>query len=331
LQSGVTVHEIPGGFSLAGLRWLGRSLRQFAHPKTLLVQYVYNAYGYRGMNLPFCTWLLSRNWLWRDDVRIMFHEPYYSFGRQSLRRNALAGVTHVMAALMLAAGRTVYVSAAAWEPLLMPWNLLRRRMTWLPIPSTIPGAPPDAHAIYREYSSTIGHFGTYGGPIREPLLSVLAGILAQQPDVHLKLLGAGGKQFAAELVQRAPAAAPNVTAFDRLPDEEVARHIRSCDVMLQYYPDGVSTRRTSVMACLANGVPVVTTTGWLSEPVWDLDAAVALAPADNLAAIVAVTTNLLADKAARIKLAREGFEFYQRRFSLSRTLGVLLNEPAAAP
>ena len=33
--------------------------------------------------------------------------------------------------------------------------------------------------------------------------------------------------------------------------EQLSVHIRACDVMLQQYPDGVSTRRTSAMAALS--------------------------------------------------------------------------------
>ena len=322
---GVTIHEIPGGFSPRGLRWLGRSLRQFPHGKTLLVQYVHSAFGYWGMNLPFCLWLLSRNWLWGDDVRVMFHEPYYPFRWQSLRRNVLAAVTHVMAAVMLAAGRTVYVSAGAWDPLLQPCNLLRRKMTWLPIPSTIPSSPPDATERHDPAQPVLGHFGTYGGPIREPLLRILSEVLTRRPDIHLKLLGGGGTQFAAELIRRSPDIAERVTAFDRLPDAEVARHIRSCDVMLQYYPDGVSTRRTSVMACLANGVAVVTTTGLLSESLWAQEGAAALAPADDWNAVVASTVALLTDTDSQQSLAVRGLTVYQRHFALTHTLDELLS------
>ena len=43
-------------------------------------------------------------------------------------------------------------------------------------------------------------------------------------------------------------------ASGRLSRADVAAALRACDLLLQPYPDGVTTRRTSVMAGLANGV-----------------------------------------------------------------------------
>jgi len=47
-------------------------------------------------------------------------------------------------------------------------------------------------------------------------------------------------------------------------------------VLLQPYEDGVTTRRGSIIAALALGVPVVTTTGRMTEPLWRASAAVTL-------------------------------------------------------
>ncbi len=324
---GVTVHQLPRGFQFLGLWQLSRELRRFPSPRTLLVQYVYNAYGCMGMNVLFCVWLLCRCVWHGDDVRIMFHEPFYSFGPQRLRRNLLALVTHVMAGLLLIAGRKIYISIPAWEQLLKPWNLLRRRMTWLPIPSTIPGAPPTTK-ISDGHPLVVGHFGTYGEQMRTGLLQSFTALLSQRTDIQLKLLGGGGRAFAARLGALVPDHTDRISALDRLPDDSVAKEIRSCDVMLQYYPDGVSSRRTSVMACLANGVPVVTTTGWLSEPDWLKSQAAALAPADDFAAIVFAVGRLIDDPGERLRLANAGWEFYRATFSLDRTLDVLLPRPA---
>jgi len=69
-----------------------------------------------------------------------------------------------------------------------------------------------------------------------------------------------------------------IAATGELPAEQIPAHLRACDLLVQPFPDGVSSRRTSVMAGLANGVPVVTNLGLLSEPLWRKSGAVALAP-----------------------------------------------------
>ena len=49
---------------------------------------------------------------------------------------------------------------------------------------------------------------------------------------------------------------------------ELSAHIAACDLFVQPYPDGITSRRTSAMACLSRARPVVTTTGHLTEPLW---------------------------------------------------------------
>jgi glycosyltransferase involved in cell wall biosynthesis len=100
--------------------------------------------------------------------------------------------------------------------------------------------------------------------------------------------------------------------------------------MVQPYPDGVTTRRTSVMAPLANGVATVSTAGALTEPVWRDTGAVALASASEPGAIAAAVVTLLRDPGARAALAAAGRRTYEEHFAIERTLEVLLRAPALA-
>ena len=93
--------------------------------------------------------------------------------------------------------------------------------------------------------------------------------------------------------------------------------------MIQPYPDGVSSRRTSVMAALAHGRPVATTQGWLTEPLW-ADGGVVLAPSDAPARLVAIAERLLADAEARRGWVPEGRWIYERTFAIRRTVETLL-------
>jgi hypothetical protein len=55
-----------------------------------------------------------------------------------------------------------------------------------------------------------------------------------------------------------------------------------CELMIQHHPDWVSTRRTTWMAPLVIGIPVLTTLGPSSETVW-ADGSMATASAEQLA------------------------------------------------
>jgi glycosyltransferase involved in cell wall biosynthesis len=77
------------------------------------------------------------------------------------------------------------------------------------------------------------------------------------------------------------------------------------------------------MAALDHGLPVVTTEGRLTEPLWAESGAVALAPANNIQSMVRQTERLLADEAAQLRLRIASRTFYQERFALGRTIAAL--------
>ena len=93
--------------------------------------------------------------------------------------------------------------------------------------------------------------------------------------------------------------------------------------MMQPYPDGVSSRRTSVMAPLAHGVPVVTTEGPLSEPVWRDSGAVVLVPLRDAALLATAVASLASDPARLRDLSSKGRELYDARFDIRHTIAAL--------
>ena len=330
---GVEVHRLPGIFSPRGLLRMGRELNGFDGPRTLLVEYAPNAFGCRGLNLFFCIWLLARSVFRRDDVRVMFHEPFFYFGRQRLRRNLLAAVNRVMAVWLIAASRTIYLSIPAWERMLARYCLFRRpEMIWLPVPATIPRVDDRARVrqIRRAHISTgagrllVGHFGTYGEHIAGGLAKVLIELLDRRPGVAVLCLGARGEKFVAELSAAHTRLAGRLLAPGLLSPEELSLHLQACDLCIQPYPDGATSRRTSLMAALINGVPVVTTVGRLTEPVWSEAAAVSLAKAGDAASITSAAERLLDDADLRSRAGLGGRQFYEKNFAMSLSVETLL-------
>src|SRR2546421_747505 len=82
------------------------------------------------------------------------------------------------------------------------------------------------------------------------------------------------------MVERFPGLQGRVFAPGALPGDQVAVHLAATDLLVQPFPDGVTTRRTSLMAGLALGRPIVTTGGFNTEPLWKETGAVFLAPPD---------------------------------------------------
>jgi glycosyltransferase involved in cell wall biosynthesis len=90
--------------------------------------------------------------------------------------------------------------------------------------------------------------------------------------------------------------------------------------MLQPYPDGVTSRRTSVMAALSHGRPVVTTVGWLSETFWLGCGAVVTVPVEDPGALISATSQLLSDSARMAELSAHARRLYAERFDLAHTI-----------
>lgn len=324
--AGVAVHGI-GGFHGGGLDALGRRLDAHPAPRRLLVQYAPQAFGRRGMNLAFCRWLLARRRA-GDDVRVMFHEPFFPFGWQRPRRNVLAVVHRLMAATLLRAASHAYVSTEAWVPLLRPYAPRALRIDPLPIPSTIPRVsdPVRLYALRGRLTAggtrpVVAHFGTCGALIAPGLEDALLRVAGRVADAHVLLLGAGSERFAARLLASHPSLRGRVTATGAMDAADVSLHLQASDAALQPYPDGADTRRTTLMAALANGVPTVTTRGRFTEPVWD-DSPVVLAPAGDAGAIADAVAEVLSF-GRREEVGARTAAFHDAAFAMPNTVARL--------
>jgi glycosyltransferase involved in cell wall biosynthesis len=304
---------------------------------TMLVQYVPTAFGLKGANVPWCRWLLERSQRPRADVRVMFHEPYFDYGWKPLHQGPLSIVQRAMARILLRIGGTTYLSTDAWRPRLMRYARERERRCFvtLPIPSTIPRSL-DGDAVRElrrelddDAASTgaiVGHVGTYGAHVAPMLRQALESLLLADPRLTAVCAGAGSDVFAQAVASARPVLAGRIRGFGRTPPGRTATILAACDLMLQPFPDGVTTRRTSVMASLQSGRPVLTTTGHLTESVWRETGAVAMTASDDGRAFVETACRLLADPGDRAALATRGERTYRERFALEHTIAALRGE-----
>jgi hypothetical protein len=303
-------------------------LKAFPAPRRLLVQWVPHGFGYRSMNVWFCLWLAKRAWS-GDEIELMVHEPFLELRRGPIRHAVMALVHRIMTIVLLAAARRVWVSIPAWEPLLRPYALGRKiPIGWLPVPACITSdsaAPvPRVRSRYaREGQTLLGHFGSYGSSVTSLLEERLRALIDGPSTPSLLLLGAGSDRFREELIARYPAWADRVHAAGYVPQAELGTYIAACDLFLQPYPDGITSRRTSAMACLSLGLPVVTTTGRLTEALWAETGAVVLTEVADGAAFVAAVDNLLSRDETRRAIGLRGQRVYDERFSVTRVVDAL--------
>ena len=284
-SSGVSIHDQLGQARIADLRSLSRELDRFPAPRKILVQWVPHGYGYRSMNLAFCGWLWSRSVRHGDQVEVMVHQPFLPF-RQAWRQNIAALVHRLMTIVLLRAADRIWVSIPEWERRWRPYAFGRPvPFQWLPIPSNIPVTDNISRieAVRRRYASegqlVIGHFGTYGAANISALEPILLKLRADSQDRTVLLMGMSSDSFRNQLIGKYPELGARVHATGTLTPEDLSSHIAACDLLIQPYIDGVSTRRTSFMAGLSHGKPIVTTIGQSTEPLWAPSGAVALAGA----------------------------------------------------
>jgi glycosyltransferase involved in cell wall biosynthesis len=93
---------------------------------------------------------------------------------------------------------------------------------------------------------------------------------------------------------------------------ELSRRLRAADLVLLPFVDGLSTRRTTLMAALAHGLPVLGTRGPRSDRV--LIDNLALTPAGNPAAFARAAVALAEDPQLRRAAGEAGRALYAERF-----------------
>lgn len=333
--NGVTVHRINGAWSADGLTAVDAELNRQPSPRILLVQYVPNAWGQRGMNRGFCDWVVRRAQA-GDEVRVMIHEPFlpYQFSLGPARWY-MAWVQRRMLKTLLAAAGTVYLSIQAWSVYIRPFQPRHDQVvTWLPVFSTIPFVADPGRvetfrsAIAKSDQDVVGSFGTYAGVIGTVTAAIFRRLLAETDSTVGLLLGRGSVKLVEQMKAAGNVPADRLFGFEDLAADEASCRLQGCQVMIQPYPDGISSRRSSAMASLAHGIPVVSNFGFLTDRKIREAVAVAASSEFDAQAIADLAAAMLRSYDARWGFGQRGRQLYDDVFAVERTVAKLLgSEP----
>lgn len=295
---------------------------------TIVLQYnpfLYGRWGFapRLLNVLSCVRVKGR-----PRVAMMLHETHLPISHW--RTAAVGSWQRVQLRAVHAASEVVFASIEPWADMIARWR--PRRPAWhLPVGSNLPDATSardDARRDIEAAASTmvVVSFGT-GHPSRLMDHVVLAAnhIAKQRDDVVLLNLGAGA--------MRPAGVASNVRVIEPgwLRVEEVARLLSSGDLFLAPFTDGVSTRRTSVMAAMQHGIAIVGTHGDMTDSVLTRSGAMKLTPCGDITSFANAATALAEDANARSEFGSRAATLYATQFdwpiAAARMVAVLAEVP----
>lgn len=325
----VHVHHLPKGFGFRWLRALDRGLAHYGASDPLIVQYVPHMYGWKAMNLAFCLWLKRQK---HRTMSVMFHEVAYPLtSRQPMKHHFLALVHRLMARIVLRRANYSFTSIEPYRKLL---NRLapKAQVELLRISSNVPFAWRADTARSRKEGSRaaqkiVGVFSSFGREIATLLEPIVPAILENRA-IQVRLIGPASS-LVSNICERFPQYRQRLSTTGRVPASDLGPHLKGCDVLLQLYPDGAAGARGTLVAALASGVPVVTNSGPLTEPLFQTNKAVVFCD-QTPAAVRRTIESLFADEAASSELGLAGRRLYEDHFDIRvavRKLRATVSDP----
>jgi glycosyltransferase involved in cell wall biosynthesis len=323
---GAHVHQVFQTFAASDLHRLDRTWNA-AHrqPRRILLMYHPHGFGWHSLNVPFCLWLWKRAALNGDRIVIVLHE--YAVDFKPWKFYLFAAVHRLMLAVVLRGAAQVWSPVAGWINAASILALGRRvPIEWLPVFSNIPLAGDEEQVVAvrsgltRQGELLIGHFGTCPKSVTCLLDRILPPLLRSRKHCKALLMGEGTDQYASTLAKAHPDLSGRIRGLGPTSAASISIYLRACDVLLQPYVDGVSARRTSAMAGLENGVPLITTQGALTEPFWKQIHGARLAAVGNLEQMIHMTEELLDQPDVRASMSVAARQNYADHFSLERVV-----------
>lgn len=279
----------------------------------MLLQYNPFSHGRRGFAPGLALAMLAlRCRRSRPTIALMVHETYVD--PDNWRWRIMRTWQRVQLRALQVSADLVFCSIQSWSELLeRSWP--PAPVHHLPVGSNLPERRvrrSEGRALLGAANGTIV-LATFGldhvGRITDYILDAAAAVARNGRSVVLLGLGTGRPRR--EEIR--PGTVLHITGF--LPEEEVAALLSGADLFLAPFMDGVSTRRTTVMAALQHQVAVIGTEGHLTDDVLrQASHALRLVPVGDRDSFVDAVCQLAADDHERRDLALAGRRLYEDQF-----------------
>ncbi len=328
----VHVHPVVPHWQAVSMWTLASTITR-TRPNVVLIQYVPFLYArHVGFAASFLALFLRLRGI---AVVTIVHEPYVPL-ELNVKRFILSVAQRVMLVMLMLSSRRVAVTT------MMLAHQLRRLLPWfgervhrVPVGSNIV-----MHRIDQsERRALRGALGVapdgavlvfFGSLHETKLLGLILRtfVYLRESGVAATLLIVGQDQatFSAAAAKAGLTVPAEVICTGYATTEEVSHYLQCGDLMLAPFMDGVSTRRTTVVAALQHGLPVVSTEGRCTErPIFA--GAVSMTPCHDEEGYVRAAHRLAHDPIARRGLSEQGRQLAEQRFSWPAIARSLIDEP----
>ena len=267
------------------------------------------------------------------DVRVLVHEPFSIPNLRLFDFKSWVAPFHQYFALraLLRHADYTYVTTSNWKKYLKPFKLKKRALT-LPVPSNIESVAENQKAknLRKAFSHgaeiIVGTYSSFKEPETISILSeVVVKILTKHPNWVWLALGRYSEEFAEKLREEHPDIANRVQIGGKLQNKALSANLQACDIIFQPYYQGVSTRRTSLMASLYHAMPTVTSRGQRTEEIWKETQCVELIDWEDVDGYAAAIERLARKESLRRDLSQAARLAYDTCFSLDHNLRLLIN------
>lgn len=297
----------------------------------VLIQYRAKSFGgYWNYNISSFAKALAAN---KIDVRVLVHEPFSipKLGLFDLKSWVAPFNQYFALRSLLRHADYTYVTTSNWKKYLKPFKLKTRALT-LPVPSNIESVAETQKAknLRKAFSHgaeiIIGTYSSFKEPETISILSeVVVKILTKHPNWVWLALGRYSEEFAEKLREDHPEVANRVQIGGKLQNKALSANLQACDIIFQPYFQGVSTRRTSLMASLYHAMPTVTSRGQRTEEIWKETQCVELIDWEDVDGYATAIERLARKENLRKDLSQAARLAYDTCFSLDHNLRLLIN------
>ncbi len=255
-------------------------------------------------------------------VVITMHELWPPSARTLRRMGARVVMKHAAGRTIAHASDVVCTQDRSVSELRLAGLVEPPRVTVIPVGSNIERveAPP----LPLRSPQTVSMFGQPAA-MHGPTLTALAQWLDQQRGrVTLRWLNRSVEEARQTWVDQLGLSTAHIEFFGGLAIPEASAVLASADLAIAPYVDGVSTRRTTLVAQLQHGRPIVGTDGESTGAVLRRQPALALSPVGSSADFVGTVDRLLVDPSARVAMGDAALALFDAEFSWPRIAAAYL-------